>query len=94
MIASAAHADAEGVGRRSLSAEPLGEFLRKTPDSKGRSYTRADLRRRGYSFLLDVRAEGPPGTRLRLRTFQRLDDGGRIAGFASEKDSAPFEHFG
>ena len=102
-------------------------------------------RRRGYSFLLDVRAEGPPGTRLRLRwrlreqggdalpgadydqvasdfvtsaldqtavvpvwvpdpsnpgryvvrfTFQRLDDDGRIAGFASEKDSAPFEHLG
>jgi hypothetical protein len=125
------------------SAEPLGDFLRKTPDSKGRTYTAADLRRRGYSFLLDVHAEGPPGTRLRLRwrlrvdggdpvagadydqvasdfrtsaldqtaqvpvwvpdpiasgryvvrfTFQRLDRDGRLAGFASERDSAPFEH--
>jgi hypothetical protein len=123
-------------------AEPLRDFLRKTPDSKGRSYTPAELRQRGYSFLLDVRAHGPVGTRLRLRwrllagsdpvpgrdysqvasdfkssaldqeaevpvwvprpiapgryvvrfTFQRLDDDGRAAGFASEKDSAPFVH--
>jgi len=123
------------------TGEPLGDFLRKTPNSSGRSYTAAELRRRGYSFLLEVRAEGPPGTRLRLRwrlrvaggdpvpgadydqvasdfrtsaldqteevpvwvpdpvgpgryvvrfTFQRLDDKGRVVGFASEKDSAPF----
>jgi hypothetical protein len=125
------------------SAEPLGDFLRKTPDSRGRTYTPAELRRRGYSFLLDVRAEGPVGTRLRLRwrllvaggdpvpgadydqvasdfrsaaldqtaqvpvwvpdpvapgryvvrfTFQRLDGRGHVSGFASEKDSAVFEH--
>jgi hypothetical protein len=119
------------------------DFLRKTPNSKGRSYSPTDLRRRGYSFLLAVRAEGPVGTRLRLRwrlrldggdpvpgadydqtasdfitsaldqtaqvpvwvpdpiasgryvvrfTFQRLDDKGHVVGFASERDSAPFEH--
>jgi len=124
-------------------AEQLGDFLRKTPDSTGRSYTPAELRQRGYSFLLDVRALGPVGTRVRLRwrllvaggdplpgadydqvasdfktsaldqtaevpvwvphpiepgryvvrfTFQRLDSKGDAAGFASEKDSRPFEH--
>lgn len=125
------------------SAEQLREFLRKTPDSKGRSYSAAELRRRGYSFLLAVRAEGPVGTRLRLRwrlrvadgdavagrdydqvasdfktsaldqsaevpvwvpypitpgryvvrfTFERLNARGRVVGFASERDSEPFDH--
>ncbi len=125
------------------SAEPLGDFLRKVPDAEGRSYTPAELRRRGYSFLLGVRAEGPLSTRLRLRwrlrveggdpvpgadydqvasdfktsaldqtaevpvwvpspiepgrylvrfTFQRLDGKGQVVGFASERDSAPFEY--
>lgn len=125
------------------SAEPLAEFLRKVPDAEGRRYTPVDLRRRGYSFLLDVRARGPVGTRVRLRwrlrveggdavsgadydqvasdfktaaldqtaevpvwvpdpvrpgryvvrfTFQRLDDRGDIVGFASERDSKPFQH--
>jgi hypothetical protein len=125
------------------NAEPLGDFLRKTPDSRGRPYTREELRRRGHSFLLAVRAEGPVGTRLRLRwrlrvadgdavpgadydqvasdfrtsaldqeaevpvwvpnpaapgryvvrfTFERLDDQGHEVGFASEKDSAPFDY--
>lgn len=124
-------------------AESLADFLRKVPDAKGRSYTALDLRRRGYSFLLEVRARGPVGTRVRLRwrlridggdpvivadydqvasdfttsaldqsaevpvwvpdpvaagryvvrfTFQRLDDAGHVVGFASERDSAPFEH--
>jgi hypothetical protein len=125
------------------SAEPLADFLRKVPDAKGRRYTPIDLRRRGYSFLLAVRARGPVGTRVRLRwrlrvdggdpvsgadydqvasdfktssldqsaevpvwvpdpvepgryvvrfTFQRLDAHGVVVGFASERDSRPFEH--
>lgn len=37
------------------SAETLADFLRKVPDAKGRRYTGVDLRRRGYSFLLQDR---------------------------------------
>jgi hypothetical protein len=33
-----------------------------------------------------------PGRYVVRFTFQRLDDSGRVAGFASELDSEPFEH--
>jgi len=63
------------------SAEPLGDYLRKNPSrKKKRSYTPAELRRRGYSFLLDVRAEGPVGRRLRLRFRLRVEDGDPVPG--------------
>jgi hypothetical protein len=56
-------------------AARLGDFLTKTPNYTGRTYTPAELQLRGYAFLLSVHSEGPIGTRLRL-AWKLLVDGG------------------
>jgi hypothetical protein len=73
------------------SAEPLGDFLRKTPNSRGRSYTRAERQHRGYSFLLEVRARGPVGTRLRLRWRLRFDAGDPVPGLDYDQIASDFK---
>ncbi len=73
-------------------AERLEEFLtRKTPNSTGRSYAPIELRQRGYSFLLDVRAQGPVGARLRLRWSLRRVGGGAVSGREYDQVASDFK---
>ncbi|MGI8594861.1 MAG: hypothetical protein ACR2ML_10945 [Solirubrobacteraceae bacterium] len=72
-------------------AEPLGDFLRKTPNSKGRSYSADELRRPGYSFLLDVRGQGPVGSRLRLRWRLRIAGGDPVPGADYDQVASDFK---
>lgn len=71
-------------------AEPLGDFLRKQSLST-KGYTQAELRRRGYSFFVTLRGEGPVGTRLRLRWRLRVEDGDPVPGADYDQIASDFK---
>lgn len=71
-------------------AEPLGDFLRKQSLST-KGYTPAELRQRGYSFLVTLRGEGPVGTRLRLRWRLRVEDGDPVPGTQYDQIASDFK---
>lgn len=60
--------------------QPLRDYLAEVRPVDEREYTREELRRRGYTFLLALSAEGPKGSRLRLRWELHAADGRLIPG--------------
>lgn len=80
--------------RRAAACSPPGRgawnYLDEVRPTDARAYTRAELRRRGYSFLLDLSEEGPKGTHLHLRWALYDADGGRVPGRDYAQVSADF----
>jgi hypothetical protein len=62
------------------SSEVLADYVQKVRPTDDRDYTADELARRGYEFLLRIRAKGPPGTHLRLRWMLFDERRGRVRG--------------